>query len=87
MTTNMVKLSGITLNLSRAALCSLEEVGLRAGEIEADIEHIRDGEQTRDELLAVCLDGVEDAERAAAWTEYVDAVVLAASNSDSDLHV
>jgi uncharacterized protein (DUF1786 family) len=74
-TTN--KFLGITMNWTPAAMEVAEETGLRHAEVADEIERVRNGELTREALLARCLDGADE-DRVAGWTEYVDAVVAAA---------
>lgn len=69
------------LNLSANVRTSLEEVGLSDSEVTVDVSRVARGEMSRDVLLSECLVGCEGADRVAAWTEYVDAVVAAAEVS------
>lgn len=73
------KFLGITMNWTSASMANAEEIGMRHGEVEDDIERLSDGAQTREELLAICLDGADE-DRRVGWVEYVDAVQAAASD-------
>jgi hypothetical protein len=75
--TNATKFLGITMNWTSAAMEVAEETGLRHAEVADEIERVRNGELTREALLARCLDGADE-DRVAGWTEYVDAVCDAA---------
>lgn len=70
---------GITMGWTTEAMAVARETGLSLDEIWSDIGRIRDGRDAREDLLARCLDGA-DADRVQGWTEYVDAVVDAASS-------
>jgi hypothetical protein len=48
------------------------------GDVQADIERIRDGLCTRGRLLTDCLDGAND-DCAQGWRDYVEAVVEASA--------
>lgn len=74
----MTTFLGITMGWTSEAMAVAEETGLDMDEIASDIGRVRDGRDTRADLLARCLDGA-DADRVQGWTEYVDAVVAAAS--------
>lgn len=72
------KFLGITMNWTNAAMSVARETGLSLNEIAGDIGRISDGRDTRQDLLARCLDGADE-DRVQGWTEYVDAVVDAAT--------
>jgi hypothetical protein len=57
-----------------AALRAVEESGCNPA---YDVENLSSGAQTRDQLLALCLDGA-DVDRIEGWLDYVSAVCAAA---------
>jgi hypothetical protein len=59
------------VKLSPAAQANVEETGIAPMD---DVDNVRAGCYTREQLLAHCLDGA-DADRVKGWTEYVDAVM------------
>lgn len=75
---NEVTIQGVTMTVAAAQVVEAVSV-----DVAADVRAIRSGEQTRDELLAECLDGAEDESTRAAWHEYVSAVVAEAETDDA----
>lgn len=69
--------STTSINLTAAALASMEEIGLDAHDIRTDVDALRTGTRTRDALLAECLDGASP-DRVEGWIDYVSAVASAA---------
>lgn len=60
-------------------LRTLEAVGVNAQDVASDVHRIRTGASTREQLLALCQDGVEDDDATMmAWSDYVSDVCLAA---------
>jgi len=62
------------IKLSEAAQANVDETGIDPAD---DIAALRSGAQTRETLLAHCLDGAAP-NRVRGWREYVDAVISAA---------
>lgn len=67
------------IKFSTAAQANIDETGCSP---EDDIYRIRTGEQTREGLLAYCLDGA-DPDRVQGWREYVATICEEAAQGDS----
>lgn len=61
-----VTVEGVRLSVEAARNC--EYAGVSPAD---DLDRLRSGEITRDELLAECLDGAEEQDVIAGWHEYV----------------
>ena len=66
------KMAKKELLLSDSAQAAIDETGADPMD---DVYAIRNGEHTKESLLAYCLDGCEGDERVDGWREYVDSVV------------
>ena len=63
------------IHMTKAARANVEEVGSRPI---LDVQHLRKGIITREELLAECLNGA-DVDRVQGWHDYVEAVARVAA--------
>lgn len=65
------------IKLTTDAQRNVEEAGINPMD---DVTALRSGEQTRESLLAACLDGADD-DRVEGWRDYVAAVAAAAAGA------
>lgn len=76
-TTTAIIIDGVTL--TAAAEECRQEVPCSVAD---DVADLRAGAFTRDELLAMCLDGADE-DRVQGWHDYVDAICAAAAEDDA----
>jgi len=75
-----VVIGGVALSADVAR--RLEMAGMGSREVANDVEALRSGLSTRQQLLAHCVDGCEDATSEVEWAEYVSAVCAIVDRAD-----
>lgn len=79
MARDKIRVQGVLM--TRDAACRVEETGT---DVQTDVDAVRRGKITREDLMAECLEGFEATEHAteSSWMDYVDAVMEAAKGPE-----